>query len=144
MTFSCGHIPERNLHRFRAIFLLLLHYYDDISKKNVFWPFTLTFDLWPWTSNLPYISLQLTYSAGQMFRIFNAMNFLLPPWERGLTLNMEEYETINSLTVAFYLEEISSLLEEQCWIQWRARMTTKTALFSIFSDQCIWGNIFKI
>ena len=53
------------------------------------------------------------YSAGQKFRTFNVMNFL---WRR-LTLNMVEYENINSSTVAFYLDEISSLLEKQCWIE---------------------------
>ena len=40
--------------------------------------------------------------------------FCDPPERGGLTLNIVEYEKINSLTVGFYLEEISSLLEEQC------------------------------
>ncbi len=84
------------------------------------------------------------YSAGQKFRTFNAMNFLWPPWDRGA--NFEHGGVWNDLflTFAYYLEEMSSFLEEQCWIEWRVRLTTKTALFTIFHrDQHIWGNMFK-
>ncbi len=44
------------------------------------------------------------YSAGQKFRTFYVMTFLWPPCGRGLTLNMVEYENINSWTVGFYLD----------------------------------------
>ncbi len=43
--------------------------------------------------------------------------FCDPPERGGLTLNIVECEKINSQTVAFYLEEISLLLEEQCSIE---------------------------
>ena len=38
---------------------------------------------------------RILYSAGQKFCTFDAMDFLWPP-EGGLTLNIEEYEKINS------------------------------------------------